>query len=136
MIEIKRLTAEDALTLRKGVFSEKQLEALEANPFAYSVFIDGALKMCAGITPYWEGRGEAWAIFGKTSRREFLALHNAGKKILGMCSLKRIEAAVDVDFTAGHRWVQALGFELEAARLKAFLPNGHDVSLYARVNHG
>ena len=46
---------------------------------------------------------------------------------------QRIEASVDVDFTAGHRWLRSLGFKCEAAMMQAFDPMGRTHSLYALV---
>lgn len=109
--------------------------ALESATYAYTAFSKATGKpiLCAGVHEYWPGRGEGWAIFDVNCRREFFAVHSAVKRFLSVCPINRIEAAVDVDFEAGHRWVKALGFTLEAPVLKAYRPNGADCSLYALI---
>lgn len=142
MIEIVNFKAEhweqiveqkNQLYIRK-CFSKRQAELLEKSETAFTgVAASGKVVFCAGVNKYWEGRGEAWAILAQSCRKEFLAIHNAVKRYLDVCPLRRIEAAVDVNFKAGHRWVKALGFELEAPRLKAYQPDGVDCALYSRV---
>ncbi len=94
---------------------------------------DGRVLLCGGVAEYWPGRGEAWAIVAKHCKKEFVALHNATRRLFEVCPIRRIEAAVDVKLEQGHRWVKLLGFKLEAPLLKAYDINGNDVSLYARV---
>jgi RimJ/RimL family protein N-acetyltransferase len=45
---------------------------------------------------------------------------------------KRVEAYVDANFEAGHRWITMLGFEREGY-MRAFSPLGDDAVLYARI---
>lgn len=118
----------------RGYITPETLAAVERSRWAYTgVSHTGKIVVCAGIVEHWQGRGTTWAVLAKECRREFLAIHNAIKSFLADCPLRRIEAHVDVNFKAAHRWAKALGFELEAPLLKKFLVNGEDVSLYARV---
>lgn len=141
-VEVKKMKVEDAAAMAaKQAFSyigsemtPAQIAAIEACEHAYSIFIDGTLKMVAGVTTYWPGRGEAWAILDPQCKTDFMELHHVVKRFLDICPVKRIEAAVECEFTPGHRWVKSLGFELEAKKLRAFLPDGKDASLYARVS--
>jgi hypothetical protein len=114
---------------------QANIDALEKSPHSYTLMTeeDERVVGCAGVVEYWSGRGEAWAILDTDSRHEFLAMHNTVKRFLDVCPVNRIEAAVDLHFDNGHRWVMALGFRLDAARLRAFFPNGRDASLYSRV---
>lgn len=113
---------------------EAELRALEADPHTYTaVTEEGEVIACGGITKYWEGRGEVWAVVSHKARPHFVALHSAAKRFVNAFGFRRLEAAVDVDFKMGHRWVKALGFKQEAPCLRAYLPNGKDCSLYARV---
>lgn len=104
--------------------------------YSYAIEIGGRLIACAGVVEYWPGRGEAWAILDQNCKKEFLQLHGVVKRFLKVCPVRRIEAAVDTGFRAGHRWVRALGFEMEAQRLKGYRPDGGDCSLYALIKEG
>lgn len=108
--------------------------ALEKSEHAYTaVSQSGRVLLCAGVAMFWPGTGEAWAFFDPVCKREFLALHRAVKRFLETSPIRRIQAAVEVDFAAGHRWAKLLGFETEAALCKAYLPNGRDCVMYAKV---
>lgn len=101
---------------------------------AYTIFgEDGQVLLCGGVTDCWPGRGMAWAVLNLDCRHHFISIHNMAKRFFEACPIRRIEAAVEVGFEAGHRWVNALGFQLEAARLRSYFPDGRDASLYARV---
>lgn len=115
------------------VLTERQVESLAVSAHSHAVFVNDRLMMCAGVQEYWRNRGEAWAVLDPLCRRDFLAIHNVVKRFFDICPITRIEAAVDVDFKPGHRWVKLLGFDLDAKVLKNYLPDGKDVSLYSRV---
>jgi hypothetical protein len=93
----------------------------------------GRVVVCAGVVELYQGRGEAWAILDANCKREFLSIHNAVKRFLEVSPVRRVEAVVDEEFAPGHRWVQMLGFELEAPRMRAYRPGGENCALYARV---
>jgi ABC-type branched-subunit amino acid transport system substrate-binding protein len=57
----------------------------------------------------------------------------AVRRFLQACPYRRVEMTVDLDFEAGHRWANMLGFRLEAGRMLAYRPDGGTCSLYARV---
>lgn len=119
--------------LKKHVRLES-LPVLEKAPHAYTVFSDdGKVMACGGLADYWENRAEVWAVLNENVRPHFVALHGFAKRLLEYAPFRRIEAAVEKECQFGHRWVKALGFELEAPLLKRYLPNGNDCSLYARV---
>lgn len=105
------------------------LESLQA----FTGIADGVVVACAGVLPYWEGRGLAWAYLGETAGRHMASVHRAVKRYLEVAPFNRIEAAVDVEFEEGHRWIQMLGFKLEAQHMAKFRPDGGAASLYARV---
>jgi hypothetical protein len=109
------------------------IRALEEAQHSFTGLSNGRAVVCAGVTEYWPNRGEAWAILDLSCKKEFLGIHHAVRNFLNTYPLRRIEAAVDVGFEAGHRWAKALGFQLEASRLRAYRPDGGDCSLYARV---
>lgn len=114
-------------------FTEAHQEALEAQPYSYTLFSGEKIVACAGLIEYWPGRGEAWAMFNQNCRREFIHAHTVFKRFIKACPVRRIEAAVDVGFKNGHRWMKTLGFTLEAPVMEAYRPDGGDCALYARV---
>ena len=140
-VEIRKLKAEDvaallalkASSLIGAEVLEEQAKSLENTLHAKSVFVDGNLIMCGGVTEYWSGRGEAWALFNPAGRKYFATIQKATITFFKECPIKRVEAAVACDFTIGRRWVETLGFTLDCERLKAFFPNGGDASLYSRI---
>jgi hypothetical protein len=109
------------------------LASLEVDRWAFTGLSRGRVVICGGVVEYWKDRGEAWAFIGRDCRDEFLSIHKTAVALLSDCPLRRIEAAVDRDFRAGHRWARALGFELEAPILKHYRPDGGHMSLYAKV---
>lgn len=141
MMKVEKLKAEDfKMVMARGgksyigaTLTEEQARALEETPESFSIFADGKLIACAGVAEYWAGRGESWAVIATDCKADFFRLHNVVKRYLEICPIRRVEASVDCDFPAGHRWVKALGFTLEAERLKSFLPDGKDAAMYARV---
>jgi hypothetical protein len=141
---VRRFQREDLQWLRQQPGHEhlRQISDDEINRMAdsldcFSVIAkDGRVLLIGGFTAYWTGRYEAWATLNKNCRREFVGINRVVKAHLKKCRYRRVEASVEVDFEMGHRWVKALGFKLEAKRLRAFSPNGADCSLYARVSNG
>ena len=108
---------------------------LMEGPYAVTLMSDGEPILATGAVPMWEDRGYLWAclsvgVNGYTFRR----VHAWAKAFLAGLPFRRLEAAVDVDFEAGHRWVRALGFDCETPDtvMRAFR-NGVDCKLYALV---
>lgn len=110
-----------------------KLKSLEDAKFSYTIFSGDRAVSCGGLYEYWDGRAEAWIIFAKNIRHDFLAVFRVARKFFDDCSVRRIEATVACDSAQGHRWLRALGFQLEAARMPKYYPDGSDGSLYARV---
>jgi len=109
------------------------VDVLKKNRISWAIYDDERPVMCGGITQYWQGRGEAWAVFDPDCRKQFLGIHKITKRLLLESGVKRIEASVKIGFDHGHRWIKALGFKLDAELLKSYLPDGSDVSLYSMV---
>jgi hypothetical protein len=141
MIEIVKFKAEhwdlingqDMTVSLSRMVPKEHAVALEGCPHSYTVFARGRIVAVAGVVENSPGRGEAWAELAQVCRKDFLAIHNAVKRFLDICPFVRVEATVDVDFVAAHRWVKLLGFELEAPRMRKYSLDGQDYSLYARV---
>lgn len=93
---------------------------------------DGVILGIGGVEPQWENRATAFALLSDDSGTHFPAIHSAVVEFLDNAPYRRIEAAVDVGFKEGHRWIKMLGFELEGY-MKAYRPDGADMLLYARI---
>jgi len=114
--------------------SSAAVDALAACPHGFTAIRDdGVIQGFAGLVEHWPGRAEAWAEFSDTSRSDFLIIHRAVARFLHVAPYRRIEAAVNCDFPAAHRWIQMLGFKLEAERMISYDPTGADCALYART---
>jgi hypothetical protein len=105
----------------------------EKSDNALTISIGGRIIACAGVVPFYDGRGEVWAIIDRDCRKEFLTLFKVFKKLLKNLPIKRVEAVVIKKFKEGHRMAKLLGFELEAESMRSYSPAGKDCALYARV---
>ena len=114
------------------LLTPKSKENIES-PHAKSILLDGKPIFVGGIVPYWGNRGEAWAVLSPGYPQHFYAMHKKIKKHFESCPFRRIEATVECEFENGHRWIRALGFTLEAPRLKLYFPDGKDASRYALI---
>ena len=92
-----------------------------------------ALEQSPSVIPIWTGRAMAWSFISDTGPQHFLKCHRAVKHFLDGCFVQRIEMTVDCDHKEAHRWAKMLGFKMEAERMKAYAPDGHDCALYSRV---
>lgn len=141
MIEIVKFKAEhwdqingqDATLSLSRMVPAEYAKILEKQPYSYTFFSGDRIVAVGGIVENSPGRGEVWAEFAQTCRKEFLAIHLAAKRFLDICPFERVEATVDVSFAAAHRWIRLLGFELEAPVMRKYSLDGQDYSLYARV---
>lgn len=130
--DLKKLLERRAKSFLGVGLTEAQVISLEASEHTYTAFFDGKPIICGGVTEYWRNRGEAWAVVDPECRQHFVSIHSAVKRFLDICPVTRVEAAVEIGFEAGHRWVRALGFKYEATCRK-FLPDGQTALLYSRV---
>lgn len=111
------------------------MRALEG-PYSNTLMSDGSPLVCCGAIPLDQTNHRAylWSILNASVNRHiFRQIHTYARRFLNALPFRRLEAAVDLDFDAGHRWVRSLGFKLEAPVLKAFREDGQDCSLYALV---
>ena len=89
--------------------------------------------MCAGAARKWDNSWMIWSVVSKLAGRRMILLRRACELMLQTLS-GRLEAAVDPEFEAGHRWAKIMGFYLEVPRARRFLPDGRDASVYVRLN--
>jgi hypothetical protein len=130
---LDRIQEQEATAHLRPLLTPEMLRTLATLPHSYTATVGGRVVACGGLVEYWPGRAEAWAVLDATSRRDFLALHNAARRILDAGLFRRVEAVVDAGFGAGHRWLRALGFSMEAPRMRRYGADGRDYSLYARL---
>lgn len=129
---LARIRLQGAQEYLASYIDPSSISALQAGT-AFSA-IDGDVVLgSSGIIPIWQGRAIAWAWLSQDCGRYFVRIHRAVKRFLDLSDIRRIEATVDCDFAAGHEWIQMLGFELEAVRMRSYRPDGNDMALYARV---
>lgn len=89
---------------------------------------------CGGIELHWPGRGLVWSfVAGDIGARDFIRCHNLTRRFLTDANVKRLEAGVEVDFEAGHRWMKALGFYVETPCARAWQAGGRDCTIYVKV---
>lgn len=111
----------------------KDLEALWSN----TIFLDGKPIVCGGVIPQRSDYGVLWSFVACDAGPEhFREIHGLVKAFVNQLPYRRLELHVDVDFENGHRWARALGFRCESWRMRAFLLNGGDAALYARIKRG
>jgi RimJ/RimL family protein N-acetyltransferase len=103
---------------------------------AYTAFApDGEPLACAGLMDIWPGRAMVWSFISENAGRHMVGVTRAVRQFLDLKAPRRIEAYVDADFPAGHRWIEMLGFTREGY-LHAFRPDGGDQILYSKVRNG
>lgn len=120
------------VNIRAGLF-EDTLINLSKSKYAFTLLKDGIPVACMGITEYWTGRGEAWAMFIPGNSEVFTRVFRACKKFLNSVNLRRIEATVRTDFLNGHRFAMMLGFECERYEMKGYGPTGESYSAYSYI---
>lgn len=102
---------------------------------------DGAFAMvdgdevvaCYGLLPVTAQRAVTWAFLGNAAGKHMLRLTRSAKAVMACSPFPRIEALVDVEFEAAHRWVRLLGFQLETPRKRAYRVDGGDSAEYVLV---
>lgn len=106
----------------------RELSAGDARTWTHG----GDVVGIGGVVPIWPGRACAWALVSAGAGRCMTALTRSAGAFLSASGVRRLEAYVDPDFHAAHRWMRMLGFTLEA-RMSAFKPDGSPALLYARI---
>ena len=113
----------------------RQVAEQLAGPYSYTVLRDGRPVAVLGVLKLWDNRALAWTFIGRDAGPSMVIIHRFVKEALDLLPFRRVEADTPCDFEAGHRWLKMLGFNLEAEHMEAYLPEGGDSSLYARVRH-
>lgn len=93
---------------------------------------NGEILLIGGLAPQWEGRAILFSLLSKHAKNHMIGIHRITTDFIKERPFVRIEAQVKVGFTAGHKWIKMLGFEVEGL-LKKFYPSGDDYVMYSRV---
>jgi hypothetical protein len=104
-----------------------------AGPYSHTLMLDGQPIACVGAAPLWPGRAYVWSFLSTVPVQLFRQVHTWALRYLDALPYRRLEAAVEIGFAAGERWVRLLGFVQECPLARAFAQDGADCSLYARV---
>ncbi|MFN0043750.1 MAG: GNAT family N-acetyltransferase [Alphaproteobacteria bacterium] len=103
---------------------------------ALSGVIDGRIVGAAGVRIDWPGAGTAWALLSEEVLRRPASLLRACARGLDeiehIHGLRRIQASVAVGHAGGHRFLAALGFEVEGLLGNYGFGGMGDYILYAR----
>jgi hypothetical protein len=102
------------------------------SPDSWTVLRDGEPVFCGGFWEYWQGRAVVWAIVSPAAGPLMARITRGVIRYLDLLPHRRVEVYADAAFPAGDRWARMLGFRHEGT-LAAFLPNGNDAHIYARV---
>jgi ribosomal protein S18 acetylase RimI-like enzyme len=129
---LESLILQPSQTVFSSFFDTEYGKSLQDAGPCFTAIEDGQVLCCSGVVNQWHNRGIAWALMSDHVGGKFVRIHKAVKRFLESTDLVRIEAYVDADFDAGHRWIQMLGFEREGYA-KKYSPQGKDAVLYARV---
>lgn len=141
MIEIVPFRPEHLAAIRlQGVQASAQYQCTEAFGreiaanvgLARTALVDGKPIACAGLTELWPHRAYAWAYLGEGWERHTKTVMRAVLAALRACRWRRVEAAIDIRYSAGKRWVQRLGFEYEGTH-RAFTSDGRDCECWAWI---
>lgn len=123
---------QDAQAYCSPHITPEYLRALEGQ-FAFTAMVGDKVIGVGGVAEMWAHRALLWSFVDRRAGPHFVSVHRATQRFLDVLPYRRIEAEVDVEFEPGHRWIKALGFTLEAPRMRAFRVDGGDSALYARV---
>ena len=98
--------------------------------------LDGDLPLAVfALFTIWPGRAYLCALISAAAGASFLRFHRIALGLLETCGVRRVEATVDGDFQAGHRWLRLLGFSLETPNgMPGYRPDGGTNYLYARLS--
>jgi hypothetical protein len=133
---LSQLAVQDAQRWTLSYMSPALMMTIEGQ-WSNTVFRDGRPICCGGVIEQRPDYGILWSFVGSdVTPYDFRTLHHLVSLFIADLPYRRLEMHVDTNFRNGHRWAKALGFTCEAYRMRGFLLNGGDASLYARVTRG
>lgn len=110
------------------------LAALESNGWSTTILKNGAPVFVGGVLSNQPHIATVWCYVGLgMSPQEFAVVHKHVVRFIESLPYRRLDMVVSVKHEEGHRWAKLLGFTCEAKCMSAFLINGDDAALYAKV---
>lgn len=88
---------------------------------------------CVGAYEMEPHRATVWSYLSAQLGRDILSVTRALNRYFEETPYRRLEAQVDVDFVAGHRWIKMLGFKEETPLLSRYRADGGDCVGYVRL---
>ena len=100
---------------------------LEIRGTAFTGMVDGVPQVCGAVETIWENRGVIWCVFNEEGKSNFVPVFRVIKKFLDESKFRRIEICIPHGTVVNaHRRAELLGFKLECADAKKYLPDGKD----------
>ncbi len=138
--EIRNLLREDLEELKKDPcngetswLTDDVMDLLVYSPFSVSIFYKDRLMLSGGVNPIWYNRAVNWTLFSSRAKENFRPVFRGIQAFLKWQPFKRVEFCIPIDSAIGKKRAIALGFKLECAHAKSFLPDGTDCALYSLV---
>lgn len=142
MIIVRRFRPGDAALFRdraaetwaRGFLDRDDLDLLAADPLARTIEADGVVVAAGGLCPADETTAYAWALVAPMRPAAWREVQRQARAGLSAAPFRRIEAHVALDFDKAHRWVRALGFDLDRNAPSLFV-NGVVLARYLYGGH-
>ena len=132
MIRVERLSKNHIDCIRSNKIDREIALSLAEMPNQFAAVYGDDVVCIFGAIKQWEGRWQIWSVMGENSGRWMFQLTKMAWKFIDLLEGHRVEATVEADFKAGHRWMRMLGFAREAVLLQ-YLPDGGDVVQYVQL---
>jgi len=112
------------------------LNHMSINPETYTILDKekADVLFIGGLYTHWPKRYELWLYGVPKKKCSALVLFKAAKKMLDRVKEGRIECVVDTDQNA--RLLRYLKFTCEAPKMKKYMINGNDASLFSLIKGG
>lgn len=98
-----------------------------------SAWAYGRCVGAGGVVQIWQGRAEAWGIFGAGIAGYIRPVASKIKLVLDDYPCRRLELTVKAGNKEGHRIARLLGFGSPESVMRAYHPDGTDMYMYARI---
>lgn len=131
-MRVEQLTKEHIDCIRSPKIDREVALCLVGAPMQYAAVHENDVVCIFGAMEQWRGRWQIWSVMGENSGRWMFQLTKMGLAFVKSLEGHRIDATVEADFKAGHRWMRMLGFAPEAV-LVQYLPDGTDVVQYVQL---
>ncbi len=103
---------------------------------AITVWHDGRVLFCGGISKLWDGVGAVWMVVSETARKKPVTLTRTAKRymasIIEQYGFDRVHAFIACDNETDIRFAERMGLKRESGRLEKYY-GGKDFYLYAIV---